>query len=131
MLSFAEKLIADMCGSPAAAHEFFLSVAAGITPLPPWQKSGDVIAGGSGVPSDLNFESLSPLLPADIEAGRRTLLVGLEEEGRKRQIAQWAAVASQAIGLISLIIPPPLAPGFLLQLVSGRFCTVVLDQKPS
>lgn len=115
-----------MCGSPVAAHKFFLSVAAGITPLPPWQQSHDGV--GGSVPPELTFDSLS-LLSVDVEAGQRTLLVGLDVEERKRQVAQWEAVTSQAISLISLIIPPPLAPGFLLQMVSGRFCSVVLSDK--
>lgn len=122
VLNLTERLISDMSGSPRAAHDFFLAVASGTVPLPPLWSNGNASARLSAE-GELDFSALA-LLPVDVAAGERTLLQACTPSERTAQIVRWADMVQASLALIAHIVPRDLAPGFLLQLVAGRFNNV-------
>ena len=105
-----EKVIATMVGSGRNAHEYFLALASGRIELP-----------GLDDAATEEDQGLSPyfvqkkVLKADSHAATAKLndLQGKEE--------LWKEITKKAVEMLSLLIKPEYAPGFLLQTVSGRF----------
>lgn len=110
-----------MVGPGVSTHLLFLSIASGITPIPSWNVAPSSSAGSN--PSDLNFATLT-LLPADVAAGQEQIVARFTPQVVAQLIVQWREIVQRALTFISYIIKPELAPGFLLQMVSGRFNNV-------
>ena len=172
----SEKLLSDMAGSGQKAHNFFFSIAAGITRVPYRMPSNSSLSSaiaaveasssssssssdskpleisdyvlypcgeGPKVSEFLDFSAI-PLLNSDIQGGRKfhILSPALEEEDSKgeklssfissssaqagiivtkKDLEKWAELVEKALSFIALILKPDQAPGFIMQLVSGRF----------
>lgn len=110
-----------MVGAGVNAHMFFLSIASGVTPLPPWNVAPSSSAGSH--PSDINFTNLA-LLPQDVAAGQAQLVSRFQPAVLERLVTHWKEIVNRALTFIGYIIKAELAPGFLLQMVSGRFSNV-------
>ena len=115
-------MLTDMVGAGVNAHMLFLSIASGVTPLPPWNVAPSSSAGSN--PADIsNFTNLT-LLPQDVAAGNEQLVNRFQPAVLERLVKHWSEVVQRALTFIGYIIKAELAPGFLLQLVSGRFSNV-------
>lgn len=116
-----EKMLTEMVGPGVSAHMLFLSIASGVTPLPPWNVAPSSSAGSN--PADINFTNLT-LLPQDVAAGNEQLVNRFSPAVLERLVTHWKEIVQRALTFIAYIIKAELAPGFLLQMVSGRFSNV-------
>lgn len=116
-----------MVGSGKRAHNFFLALASGRVKIPgieyktaPSSSSSGgskptaavVAVGGETKPFYVTLD----LIVADTDAGALKLS-DIEDE-------QWNVFVMRALSVLSMIFKPELAPGVLLQVVSGRFHSV-------
>eukprot|EP01031_Cornospumella_fuschlensis_P028003 gene28003-33816_t len=127
-----ESLLARMVGSGANAREYFLALASGAIKIPGLDYSrshastastsspeptGQSNTGNSVLNNVTNHPSYVQLdlLALDVETGATKL----QNIQHRREL--WDAVTARALEMLSLIVRPEHAPGFLLQVVSGRF----------
>jgi hypothetical protein len=133
---FLETIAANMVGSGQKAHQFFLALASGRIKIPGIEyktapSSSSTLPSSSSdsssivvAPTSTDNSTDLPLPPpyvttdlivADTDAGALKL-IEVEEH--------WEAVAARAVAMLAMILKPQYAPGFLLQVVSGRFHSV-------
>lgn len=113
-----------MVGSGKEARDYFLALASGKARIPGLVYNSSSSSSEALVSSASSLDNSSAdrpryvqhqLLLQDIEAGA-TLLHHIDQ----RQDL-WDAVTKRALEMLSLVIKPEHTPGFLLQVVSGRF----------
>ena len=59
--------------------------------------------------------------PPDIDTSQQVVGEGVTMVIGPKDLELWEELVNKALSFISLIIKPEQAPGFLMQLVSGRF----------